>query len=91
MVEFTVRECLGGEMRIVNAEQFGKAVRDTRTGLKLTQSDVARACGTGVRFIVDLEHGKATCELGKALRVAHMLGVVLDVDLPSTGGGVGDL
>ena len=35
----------------------------------------AMACGTGVRFIVDLEAGKETCQLGKALLVAQMLGL----------------
>lgn len=69
-------------MRITSAEQYGKAVRDARKNLGLTQTDVANACGTGVRFIVDLEHGKPTCELEKALRVAHMLGIVMEANLP---------
>ncbi len=69
-------------MRITNAEQYGKAIKEARKNLGLTQPDVAAACGTGVRFIVDLERGKPTCELGKALRVAHMLGVVMDASLP---------
>ncbi len=79
---FTVREMLVSEMRITNAEQYGKAIRETRKNLGLTQGDVASACGTGVRFIVDLEHGKPTCELEKALRVAHMLGIEIEADLP---------
>lgn len=74
-------------MRITNAAQFGKAVRETRKSLKLTQSDVAGACGTGIRFIVDLERGKPTCELEKALLVAQMLGIVLEADLPVTSKG----
>ena len=65
-------------MRITSAEQYGKAIRDSRKNLGLTQADVASACGTGIRFIVDLEHGKPTCELEKALRVALMLGIVLE-------------
>jgi HTH-type transcriptional regulator/antitoxin HipB len=69
-------------MRIINAEQYGKAIRDTRKNLSLTQADVAGACGTGIRFIVDLEHGKPTCELDKAFRVAQMLGIVMEATLP---------
>ena len=71
-------------MRISNAEQYGKAIREARKSLGLTQSDVASACGTGIRFIVDLEHGKPTCELEKALRVAQMLGIVMEANLPVT-------
>jgi HTH-type transcriptional regulator/antitoxin HipB len=74
-------------MRITNAEQYGKAIRETRKFLKLTQGDVASACGTGIRFIVDLERGKPTCELGKALRVAQMLGILMEADLPVNSKG----
>jgi len=73
-------------MRVTNAEQFGKAIRDTRKNLKLTQAGVAGACGTGIRFIVDLEHGKPTCELEKTLRVAQMLGIVVEANLPFSEG-----
>jgi len=63
---------------ITTAEQFGILVRDTRKALGLTQPAVAASCGTGVRFIVDLERGKPTVELGKALRVARMLGIFIE-------------
>lgn len=71
-------------MRITSAAQYGKAIRDARKNLGLTQTDVANACGTGVRFIVDLEHGKPTCELEKSLRVAQMLGIVMEAKLAIT-------
>ena len=45
----------------------------------LTQPQLAMACGTGVRFIVDLEAGKETCQLGKALNVIQTLGLALDL------------
>jgi hypothetical protein len=35
-------------------------------------------CGTGLRFIVDLEKGKPTCQVGKTLHVLQMLGFVLE-------------
>jgi hypothetical protein len=38
------------------------------------------ACGTGVRFIVDLEAGKETCQIGKVLNVIQMLGLKVSVD-----------
>ena len=45
----------------------------------MTQPQLAMACGTGIRFIVDLEAGKETCQLGKALLVAQMLGLNIGV------------
>jgi HTH-type transcriptional regulator / antitoxin HipB len=74
-------------MRIINAEQYGKAIKETRKKLGLTQAEVAGACGTGIRFIVELEQGKPTCELEKALRVAQMLGIAIDADPPIQGIG----
>jgi len=38
--------------------------------------------GVGVRFIVDLEGGKATTQLGKALAVAEALGLRVTIELP---------
>ena len=34
----------------------------------------------GVRFIVDLEAGKETCQIGNVLYVLDMLGIKLRVD-----------
>lgn len=71
-------------MQIVSAREFGSIIKRVRRAIGLTQTEVAGACGTGVRFIVDLEHGKPTCELGKALRVAQMLGIKFEVtDAPA--------
>ena len=40
-------------------------------------------CGTGLRFIVDLERGKPTCQVGKMLQVLQTLGLDLEI------GGIG--
>ena len=60
---------------IKNASDFGAAVRKARLHQKLTQRQVALSVGTGERFIVDLEGGKETAQLGKALDVAAALGI----------------
>jgi transcriptional regulator with XRE-family HTH domain len=44
----------------------------------VTQKQLAAACGTGIRYIRELEKGKASCELGKALLAAAMLGIRLE-------------
>ena len=54
---------------------FGAVLRQRRAALRLSQSDVALASGVGRRFIIELEAGKASCQLGKALVVAEALGV----------------
>lgn len=62
-------------MPLRSAQDFGKLIRDTRKTNNVTQKELAAACGTGIRFIRELEKGKASCELGKALLVATMLGI----------------
>jgi hypothetical protein len=43
----------------------------------MNQIELAIVSGTGVRFISDLENGKRSCELGKALDVLANLGIEL--------------
>ena len=60
---------------IRNTEDLGRIVRNARKLQKLSQDDLAGMAGTGRRFIVDLEKGKETLQLGKVLRVLRTLGV----------------
>jgi HTH-type transcriptional regulator/antitoxin HipB len=43
--------------------------------LGVTQKGLALTSGTGLRFIIDLEKGKHTCQIGKVLTVLHTLGI----------------
>jgi len=63
----------------MTAKELGMIIQKTRKAQGMTQPQLAMACGTGVRFIVELEAGKETCQLGKALLVAQMLGLNIDV------------
>jgi y4mF family transcriptional regulator len=63
--------------QITNAEEFGAAVREARRREHLTQRQLALSVGAGERFIVDLESGKETTRLGKAIAVATALGIKL--------------
>lgn len=60
---------------IRTAADFGIAVREARKRHGLTQRQLALATGAGERFIVELEAGKPTLRLGKALEVAAALGI----------------
>lgn len=77
------------------AERFGALVRERREAMKLRQDDLALATGVGRRFIIDLEAGKATCQLGKALLVAMAVGLrpfdVMAADADGTGDAFPDL
>ena len=64
--------------------QIGELIRDTRRSLDVTQKDLALTSGTGLRFIIDLEKGKETCEIGKALRVLQTLGIKMKLTPPPT-------
>jgi y4mF family transcriptional regulator len=55
--------------------QFGEAVAAARKQLGITQRDLALAINSGERFIVDLEAGKPTAQLGKALAAARAVGL----------------
>ncbi len=57
--------------------EFGKLIRDRRRAAGLKQSDLAMTIATAPRFIVDLEAGKPTAQLGKALAAATALGISL--------------
>lgn len=71
----------GGGVRYTPAE-IGAVIRSTRKNLGVTQRDLALTSGTGLRFIIELEKGKETCELGKALRVLHTLGIEISLVPP---------
>lgn len=63
-------------------ESIGRLIRSTRKALGVTQRDLAMTSGTGLRFIIDLEKGKPTCHLGKALTVLRTLGIKLELTPP---------
>lgn len=74
-------------MNTKNPEQLGAAIRARRRQLKVTQKDLAMTCGTGLRFIIDLEKGKPTCQIGKILQVLQALGLKLQVSSPGVDTG----
>lgn len=66
-------------MYIKNLSDLAEIIVKIRKAQGLTQKDVAFACNVGIRYIVDLENGKETCEIGKALKIVNMLGIKLEV------------
>ncbi|HEX9159392.1 MAG TPA: helix-turn-helix domain-containing protein [Rhizomicrobium sp.] len=66
----------------MTVEELGSILREARREAGLTQHQLAAASGVGVRFLIELEAGKATAQLGKALAVLTMLGCYVRVDAP---------
>lgn len=67
-------------MEITDTTSLGEAIRKARKRLKVSQKDLALASGTGLRFIIDLEKGKPTCQVGKTLGIVRALGFKLRMD-----------
>lgn len=65
-------------MTLRNSIEFGTAIREQRRAQGLSQESVALSAGVGLRFVHDLERGKETVELGRALRVAAAVGLRLE-------------
>lgn len=59
---------------------FGQAIRAARAARGLRQEDVAMAAGVGLRFLIELERGKPTAQLDRALRVARAVGLRITAD-----------
>ena len=66
-------------MKITDPESFGAALRARRKELHYTQAFISDFTGFSVSFISDLENGKKTVELGKAIRLANTLGMDLQL------------
>ena len=60
---------------ITDAKEFGAALRKRRKDLGYTQAFLSEFSGFSVTFISDLENGKSTAELGKAIYIANLLGL----------------
>ena len=69
-------------MLISHTFDIALAVRVRRRQLKLRQLEVAKAARVGREWLVDLEHGKPTVELGLVMRTLETLG--LEIHLRDT-------
>lgn len=68
--------------RGITPKEVGEIVRMARKSAGLRQDELAGAAGVGLRFIVDLEAGKATAQLGKSLQVLEALGCTFEITVP---------
>ena len=79
--------------QIIDLKTLGATVRKIRQILGVTQDQLALTSGTNRRFVVELEKGKPTAQIGKVLQVLKTLGIALtlapppgvDIDKPDRG------
>lgn len=64
-------------------EEIGRTIRQERKAQGLTQGELAMTANTASRFISELENGKTTCQIGKALKVISCLGIKVELRTPS--------
>ncbi len=69
-------------IRIRTTNEIGILVRTMRKEQNLRQDELAGVSGVGTRFIVDLEAGKPTAQIGKVLQVLQILGCSVELLAP---------
>ena len=67
----------------MTTEELGRIIRAARRAQGLRQDQLAGAAGVGVRFLSELERGKATARIGKALAVLAALGCGVRIEPPA--------
>ncbi len=63
--------------QVATAKDLGLIIRNERKRQGFTQTELAGLSNVGITFLSNLENGKETAEIGKALAVATMLGIDL--------------
>ena len=64
-------------MKITSMTLFGQEIRRRRKELGYTQSELSENTGLSASFLSNLENGKETIGMGKALRITQLLGMDL--------------
>lgn len=74
-LEYAKPKSFSGRATVKDSKAIGTIVRELRKESHLTQAQAAAMCNVGARFLSDLENGKATIQLGKALKVLQAFGL----------------
>jgi len=65
--------------KVTTTEEIGQTLRRRRKEAGLTLKQAAGMSGVGVRFLSELERGKATLQIGLALKVLQGFGLEVHV------------
>lgn len=67
-------------MKIKTAQDIAILIKTERKKQNLTQTELAGLCNVGLRFIVDIEKAKETCQISKVLKVLDVLGININLE-----------
>ncbi|MBF9265560.1 helix-turn-helix domain-containing protein [Paracidovorax cattleyae] len=67
---------------INNVGDIGQVIRAARKAHGVRQDDLAGSAGVSHVYMRDLEHGKETVQMGRALKVLKELGVRFTLEMP---------
>lgn len=84
---------MGLKMQVRSPIEVGQLIRSRREARGLTQAELAAAVDASRKWVVEVEAGKPTAEIGRVLRALSVLGVTLTVEdgsMPRTGKAAGD-
>jgi y4mF family transcriptional regulator len=70
---------LKSSTRISSPVELGQYLLKERKHLKLTQKEISEFADVGRKFIIELEKGKATAQLGKVFELLDSLGLELHI------------
>lgn len=68
----------------MDTKTLGAIIRTQRKSKQLTIAELAAHCNVGARFISELENGKETSEIGKALKVIKRLNLIVTITSANT-------
>jgi len=68
---------LKSSTKINDPEELGQYIFKERKNLKLTQKEISEFSDVGRKFVLELEKGKSTAQIGKIFEVLNALGLEL--------------
>ena len=68
---------LNPSTKINSPEELGQYLLKARKSMKLTQKEISEFADVGRKFIIEIEKGKATAQLGKVFELLSSLGLEL--------------
>lgn len=74
-------------MRGLTSSEIGKEIRKARKAQGLRQEDLAGLSGVGTRFVIEVERGKETSQMGRVLQLLAVLGCDISLRFPGETDG----
>ncbi|MGI4746113.1 MAG: helix-turn-helix domain-containing protein [Janthinobacterium lividum] len=69
-------------MRLATSQDIGLAIRAERHLRGLSQAELAARLGASRRWVIDIENGNPTAEIGRVLAAFSLLGIALQSSVP---------